>query len=61
MFFCRRLKLFMDNYLKDSFTEKRSAMIDNSLLAINYSAFPFSPANHCSLFLNSTLNVVSEP
>ena len=25
-----------------------------------YSA-PFSPMNHCSLFLNNTLNVVKEP
>ena len=26
-----------------------------------YSEAPFSPINHCSLFLNNTLNVVNDP
>jgi hypothetical protein len=26
-----------------------------------YSVAPFSPINHCSLFLNKTLNVVNDP
>lgn len=29
--------------------------------AVRYSADPFSPINHYSLFLKSTLNVVKEP
>lgn len=28
---------------------------------IPYSDDPLSPTNHCSLFLNNTLNVVNEP
>ena len=28
---------------------------------ITYSEAPFSPMNHCSLFLNSTLKVVNDP
>lgn len=32
-----------------------------SYKAISYSLVPLSPTNHCSLFLNNTLNVVSEP
>jgi hypothetical protein len=28
---------------------------------VAYSPLPFSPMNHCSLFLNNTLKVVKEP
>ena len=32
-----------------------------SLTHLRYSPAPFSPINHCSLFLNNTLKVVKEP
>lgn len=34
---------------------------NNADRIFSYSAEPLSPINHCSLFLNKTLNVVNEP
>ena len=37
-------------------------IIGRVIIILIYSSFdPLSPTNHCSLFLNNTLNVVKEP
>jgi hypothetical protein len=41
--------------------EKPSAVCGRLIKLIAYSLAPFSPTNHCSLFLNNTLKVVRVP
>jgi hypothetical protein len=65
MFNAQRSHLILDDSklnieLEHLFTIKQARIHDSFLSS--YSSLPdFSPTNQCSLFLNNTLNVVSEP